>query len=82
MKKGVLRNFAKFTGKHLCQSLFFNEVAVLRPVTLLKGVSGTGVFHCESYEISKNTFFIEQLRTTASGFLCFAFSCICSSNPV
>ena len=21
-KKGVLRNFAKFTGKHLCQSLF------------------------------------------------------------
>ena len=26
-KKGVLRNFAKFTGKHLCQSLFFNKVA-------------------------------------------------------
>ena len=24
-KKGVLRNFAKFTGKHLCQSLFFNK---------------------------------------------------------
>ena len=23
-RKGVLRNFAKFTGKHLCQSLFFN----------------------------------------------------------
>ena len=22
--EGVLRNFAKFTGKHLCQSLFFN----------------------------------------------------------
>ena len=22
MKKGVLQNFAKFTGKHLCQSLF------------------------------------------------------------
>ena len=29
-KKGVLRNFAKFTGKHLCQSLFFNKVAGLR----------------------------------------------------
>ena len=26
-KKGVLRNFPKFTGKHLCQSLFFNKVA-------------------------------------------------------
>ena len=24
-KKGVLRNFAKFTGKHLCLSLFFNS---------------------------------------------------------
>ena len=23
--KGVLRNFPKFTGKHLCQSLFFNK---------------------------------------------------------
>ena len=22
-RKGVLRKFAKFTGKHLCQSLFF-----------------------------------------------------------
>ena len=28
-KKGVLENFAKFTGKHLCQSLFFNKVAGL-----------------------------------------------------
>ena len=24
---GFLKNFAKFTGKHLCQSLFFNKVA-------------------------------------------------------
>ena len=30
-KKGVLRNFAKFTEKHLCQSLFFNKVAGLPP---------------------------------------------------
>ena len=28
-KKGILRNFAKFPGKHLCQSLFFNKVAGL-----------------------------------------------------
>ena len=27
---------AKFTGKHLCQSLFFNKVEGLRPATLLK----------------------------------------------
>ena len=31
VKKGVLRNFERFTGKHLCPSLFFNNV-----VTLLK----------------------------------------------
>ena len=28
-KIGALKNFAKFTGKYLCQSLFFNEVADL-----------------------------------------------------
>ena len=28
-KKGVLRNFQKFTGKHKCQNLFFNKVAGL-----------------------------------------------------
>ena len=32
-KKGVLINFAKFTGKHLYQSLFFNKVATLRSRT-------------------------------------------------
>ena len=30
------RNFAKFTGKHLCQSLSFNKVADPRSATLLK----------------------------------------------
>ena len=30
-KNGVLKNFAKFTGKHKCQSFFFNKVAGLRP---------------------------------------------------
>ena len=36
MKKGVHKNFAKFTGKHLCQSLFFKNVAGFRRATLLK----------------------------------------------
>ena len=34
IKKGVLRNFTKFTGKRLCQSLSFNKVAGLRPARL------------------------------------------------
>ena len=29
-KKGVFKNFAKFTGKHPCQSLFFNKIAGLQ----------------------------------------------------
>ena len=36
VRKVVLRHFANFTEKHLCQSLSFNKVAGLRPATLLK----------------------------------------------
>ena len=36
VRKGVLRNFAKFTGKHPCQRLFFNRVGGLKPATLFK----------------------------------------------
>ena len=50
MRKGVLRNFAKFTGKHLCQSLFFNKVANLRPTTLLKKDYGAGVYFPVNFE--------------------------------
>ena len=35
-KTGVLRNFAKLTEKHLCQSLYFNKVAGPRPATFLR----------------------------------------------
>ena len=35
-KKGVLKNFANFTGKHLCWSLFFNKVADLRVCNFIK----------------------------------------------
>ena len=36
LQKGVLKNYLKFTGKHLCQNLFFNKAAGLRPATLFK----------------------------------------------
>ena len=43
-KKGALKNFVKFTGKHLHQGLFFNKVAGPRSATLLKKRNpGTGV---------------------------------------
>ena len=35
-KKGIPKDFAKLTGKHLCQSLFFNKPAGIRPVSALK----------------------------------------------
>ena len=36
LRKGVLRNFAKFIWKHLCQSFFVTKVTGLRPAILLK----------------------------------------------
>ena len=40
VREGVLRNFTKFTGKHLCQSFFFNKVAGLRSATWHAGKVG------------------------------------------
>ena len=34
--KDVLKNFAKFRGKYLCQSFLLNKVTGMRPATLLK----------------------------------------------
>ena len=69
MRKGVLTNFTKFKGKHLCQRFFFNKVAGrYRPEAckFIKKEPLAQVFFCEFCEISKNTFFIEHLWTTAS----------------
>ena len=35
VEKMLLKILPKFTGKHLCQRLFFNKAAGLRPATLL-----------------------------------------------
>ena len=43
-RKGVLGNFAKSTGKHLCQGLIFNKVAGLGLQLYQKRDSGTDVF--------------------------------------
>ena len=69
LRKGVLRNFVKFTGKHLRQSLFFNKAAGLRSDTgkkLCQEKTLAPAFSYEFCEISKNTFFTEHLRETAS----------------
>ena len=63
-KKSVLRDFTKFTGKHLCQSLSFNKVAGLSSATFLKKRLAQ-VFSCEFYEIFKNNFFTEHFWTAS-----------------
>ena len=50
-KKSVFRSFAKPTGKHLCQSLFFNKK---------RG------FCCKFCEVFQNIFFIEHVWTALS----------------
>ena len=60
VNKSVLKNFAKFTIKHLRQSFFFNKVAggtfnFIQKETLAQ------VFSYKFCEIFKNTFFLEHL---------------------
>ena len=54
IKRAVLKNFAIFTGKHLCRSRFFQKE------------TPTLVFFCEYCEIFKNNYFEKHLRTTVS----------------
>ena len=64
-EKGVLRTFAKFTRKHLYQSLFFNKVAGGACI-FIKKETLPQVFSCEFCEISKNTFFYRTTLVAAS----------------
>ena len=71
LNKMVLKkDVTKLTEKHLCQRLFFNKVAGLRPLlkrpTLLKKKTLTQLFSCEFCEIFKNTYCTEHLWTSAS----------------
>ena len=61
--KGVIKNFTKFTGKHLWQSLFFKNEILAQ------------VFSCEFCEIFKNTFLTEHLRLLLSVFTCHGDIC-------
>ena len=62
-KKGVLKNFTKFTGKQLCQILFLIKLQGFIKKETLEQVLSCGI--CKIFE---NPFFTEQLRKTASAF--------------
>ena len=68
MLKGVLRNFIKFTGQHLCQSLFFNKVADMRPATLFKKRLWHWCFSVNFVKFLRTPFVQNNLWTTAPRF--------------
>ena len=61
-KKSTLKNFTKFTGKHLCQSIFFNKVAGLKPATLLKKRLWHRCFPVNFVKFLRTPFLTEHLR--------------------
>ena len=65
-KKSVLKNFIKFTGKHLCQSLFLIKFIK----NFIKKEVLAHVFFCEFYEIFKNTFFYRTHLAATSEYIC------------
>ena len=73
IKKGVLKIFAKFTGKHLCQSLFFKKVAGLRSATLSKKRLWHKRFPMNFVRFSRTTFFKEHFRWLFLKHLCQCF---------
>ena len=64
-RKGVFEKLAKFTGKHMWSSLFFNKGAGLRPIPLLKKRLWHRCFS-KFRAIFKRTFFEGNLWRTGS----------------
>ena len=77
IKKGVPRNFTKFIGKQLCQSLFFNKVA--GPATLLKKRLWHTCFPVNFAKLWRTTFFTEHLWWLLLKLLSKEMSNICSN---
>ena len=76
--KRFTRILTKFTGKHLCQSLFLMMLQATKnsqentcarvsflACNFIKKETLAQMFSCESCQISKNTFFTEHICTSA-----------------
>ena len=59
-KKGVPQNFAKFTRKQMCGSLFFNKLAELETCNIIKTETPTVVYSCKFVKFLKTPIFIEH----------------------
>ena len=71
-KKVVLRNLAKFTGKHLCQSLFLNKVAGLRrfPVNFMKFLGALYFIEHLWWQLLKKSSSVTFLSLRHHNFIC------------
>ena len=69
VRKGVFRKFAKFT-RNTCARVSFLIKLQASAFNFVKKETLAQVFSCKFCKFSKNTFFIENLRVTASG-ICF-----------
>ena len=81
VRKGVLRNFIKFTGKHMCERVSF--LIKLHPsvCNFIKRETLAQVFFCEFCKISKNAFSYITPPVAASevyekSSFTYSFSCI------
>ena len=66
MTKGVVRNFAELTGKHLCQGLFFDKVTCLESCNLIKKRLWQMCFSVNFAKFVRMSFVTEHLWTTGS----------------
>ena len=57
MQKGVVRNFTKFTGKHLCQVLFLIKLKAWGLQLYWNRDPGTGVFLWISWNFQEHLFY-------------------------
>ena len=61
---GSLKNFAIFTGKHLCWGLFLIKLQIFRPATFYKETT-TQVFHVDVAKFLRTASFIERTAPVA-----------------
>ena len=68
IEKGVIKNFAKFTGMQLCRSLIFDKFSCI--ATLSKNSIEHRYFSANFCKIFKNTFFTEHFLTPPGDCFC------------
>ena len=78
VKKGVFKNFANFTVKHMCWSFFLIKLRAFRNATLLKRDSNTIIFVWNFQNFLEHLFW----RTSVNGRFCFKSTIVYAFMPL